>query len=66
MDVFIHPLGYVEYCSLALKAKACVPKGLSWQGREGIIVYECASHPSNVKNFIFYRFVVDSSQIDVE
>jgi hypothetical protein len=38
MDVVIHPPAYVEYFSLALKA--CVPTGLSGQGREGIIVYE--------------------------
>ena len=47
MDVVIHPPGYIECFSLALKA--CVPTGLSWQGREGIIVYERVSHPSNIK-----------------
>ena len=34
-------------------------------GREGgsCLVYKHISHPSNIKNLIFYRFVVDSSRM---
>lgn len=31
--------------------------------REGIIIYKCTSHPSNIKNWTPYKFVVDPPQV---